>query len=245
MLKVFVIAVALFALAAGVSWYLQGPPASTDSEEKSAKASHEPRRVKTATPEIAPRSLPRNPVSPEAERMAAFAASLEKQQDSIKNREQHVVVREKQLDLIHEEIKRDQKKLDTVRKDVESELQLVQEKLDILEKRAAEGEKQRQKAEAQMEEVRQATLELGTVEAKNLKQMGGIYDRMDPEAAAQNILQMSEQGKMDTAVTILAAMRDRQAANILGELSKQDPTIAVQLFDRMRYLKTPAASAKR
>ena len=45
--------------------------------------------------------------------------------------------------------------------------------------------------------------------------MAGIYDKMDPEAAAQSIQQMAEKGKIDTAVTILANMRDRQAANLL------------------------------
>jgi hypothetical protein len=44
-------------------------------------------------------------------------------------------------------------------------------------------------------------------------------------------------------VTIVANMRDRQAANLLGELSKLDAGIAAQVFERMRYLKTPAKKA--
>jgi flagellar motility protein MotE (MotC chaperone) len=153
-------------------------------------------------------------------------------------------VREKQLDLIHDDIKKDQKKLDAVRKEVEGELQLVQEKLDLLEKRTGEGAKDREKTEAQLSELRQATLEVTDLESKNLKQVAGIYDKMDPEAAAQNIQQMTEKGSLDTAVTIVANMRDRQAANLLGELSKLDAGIAAQVFERMRYLKTPAKKAK-
>jgi flagellar motility protein MotE (MotC chaperone) len=246
MLKFFAIAVGLFSLAAGVSWYLQGqgqaPP--KDSEEKAAKAGDHPRGKGAIHEAVAPRPMPRTPVSPEAERITAFAATLEKQQESLKSREQHLAVREKQMDLIHDEIKKDQKKLDVVRKEIENELNLVQEKLDILEKRTGEGLKERQKAEAQLEEVRQATLEIGGLESKNLKQVAGIYDKMDPEAAAQSIQQMAEKGKIDTAVTILANMRDRQAANLLGELSKQDAGIAVELFDRMRFLKTPSNGKK-
>src|SRR5262249_43873090 len=133
MIKFFSIAVLLFSLAAGVSWYLQGqgqgPP--NEHEEKSTKAGAERNRGKAHSGEPAlPRTLPRTPVSPEAEKMTAFAANLEKQQESLKGREQQLAVREKQLDLIHQDIKKDQKKLDAVRKDIENELQLVQEKLD-------------------------------------------------------------------------------------------------------------------
>jgi flagellar motility protein MotE (MotC chaperone) len=246
MLKFFAIAVILFGLAAGVSWYLQGQGQgpTKDIEEKAAKAG-EHSRGKGISHELPPtRPLPRTPVSPEAERISAFAANLERQQESLKSREQHLAVREKQMDLIHDEIKKDQKKLDVVRKEIDNELHLVQEKLDVLEKRTGEGAKEREKTAAQLEEIRHATLELGGVESKNLRQVAGIYDKMDPEAAAQSIQQMAEQGKLDTAVTILAAMRDRQAANLLGELSKQDSNIAVQLFDRMRFLKTPGSANK-
>jgi flagellar motility protein MotE (MotC chaperone) len=245
LLKFFCIAVILFSLAAGVSWYLQGQGPATEHEEKPAKAAAEHSHGKAVASDApAPRPLPRTPVSPEAEKITAFAAHLEKQQESLKSREQQLTVREKQLDLIHEEIKKDQKKLDAVRKEVDSEMRLVQEKLETLEKQAGEGEKDRQKSAAQLEEIRQATLEVNGVESKNLKQVAGIYDKMDPEAAAQSIQQMTEKGMIDTAVTILSNMRERQAANLLGEISKQDSTIAVQLFDRMRFLKTPAKTSK-
>src|SRR5437588_13085514 len=114
MIKFFAIAVGLFSLAAGVSWYLQGQgqaPAK-ENEEKAAKAGDHPRGKGTIHETPPPRPLPRTPVSPEAERITAFAATLEKQQESLKGREQHLAVREKQMDMIHDEIKKDQKKLD-------------------------------------------------------------------------------------------------------------------------------------
>ncbi len=174
-----------------------------------------------------------------------MADTLQVQQESLRGREKHIADREKQLELIHEEIKQDQKKLDAVRKDIEAEMQLVQEKLELLEKRAGDSKDDRLKADAQLEDIRRTTLEINSVETKNLKQMANIYDKMDPEAAAQNLQQMTEKGKLDTAVAILANMRDRQAANVLGEISKQDPSVAVELFDRMRDMKAPVAAAKK
>src|SRR5947209_6137300 len=113
LIKFFAVAVGLFALAAGVSWYLQGQgqTPSKDGEDKAAKAGGDRPRGQATIHEVAvPRPLPRTPVTPEAERITTFAANLEKQQEWLKNREQHLAVREKQLDLIHEEIKKDQKK---------------------------------------------------------------------------------------------------------------------------------------
>jgi flagellar motility protein MotE (MotC chaperone) len=244
MIKFFSIAVVLFSVAAAASWYLQGQQSPPENEETPAKHTAERPHGKAAGHDApAPRLLARTSSSPDADRFTQLAATLQAQQEALKNREQHVVVREKQLDLIHEDIKKDQKKLDAVRKEVEEELQLVQEKLDLLEKRTGEGAKDREKTEAQLNELRQATLEVTDLESKNLKQVAGIYDKMDPEAAAQNIQQMTEKGGLDTAVTILANMRERQAANLLGELSKLDAGIAAQVFERMRYLKTPAKKA--
>ncbi len=247
MIKFLSVAVIMFSVAAGVSWYLQNqqPPLTTEGEEKAAKGPSEHARVKPAVADIAPpRPLLRPSGSPEAERLTRMADGLQVQEESLKNRQKALLDREKQLDLVHEEIKKDQKKIDSVRKEVESELQLVQEKLEVLERRASESRENIQRTNVTLEEAKSVSFELGGVEAKNLKQMANIYDKMDPEAAAQNILQMADKGKLDTAVAILANMRDRNAANILGEISKQNSDVAVQLFDRMRYLKAAGSEKK-
>jgi flagellar motility protein MotE (MotC chaperone) len=237
------IGVILFSLAAGTSWYLQYRQHQDDvpkvEDEKSAKA----KDAKTKDAAV-DRPLVRAPLSPDADRLTVMASTLQTQQQALKTREQQLTTREKQLDLIHDEIKKEHKKLESVRKQVDTEMQLVQEKIDLLERKSAEGEKDNQRHVAQVEEAKRVTLELNGMESKNLKQVAGIYDKMDADAAAQSIQQMVDKGKLDTAVTILACMRDRQAANLLGVISSQDATIATQLFDRMRYMKTTPSSPK-
>jgi flagellar motility protein MotE (MotC chaperone) len=233
--------VILFSLAAGVSWYLQfrqhqDADAVSSADDKGAK--NLAAKAKDGAPD---RPLVRPPLSPDADRMANMAATLQAQQDSLKTREQQLATREKQLDLIHDEIKGEHKKLDLVRKRIEAELLALQDKLESIERKSADGENDRQKAKADLEEVKRATLELNGVESKNLKQVAGMYDKMDPDAAALVIQQMVDKGNLDTAVTILTYMKDRQAANLLGLISKEDPSIATQLFERMRYMKTPGA----
>jgi flagellar motility protein MotE (MotC chaperone) len=247
MVKYLSIAVILFSLAASASWYLQNkqhtePELPKSAEEKTPKATVQTKANNTDATPIRP--LVRPPISGDADRLAQFSSTLQQQQEAIKAREQHVVTREKQMDLIHVEIKKEQKKLDGVRKEIQTELALVQEKLELLEKRSAETDKKRLQLTQASEELDGKKTEVNGLEATNVKKLAVIYDKMDPEAAAQGIEQMVEKGKLDMAVLILSNMGQRQAAGLLSEVSKQDPSIAVQLMDRMRYYKTTSISPK-
>ncbi len=240
------IGVILFSLAAGMSWYLQfrqhqDAEATSTTDEKSAKTGAGKSKDAKDAPD---RPFVRAPLSPDADRLTNMAATLQTQQEALKTREQLVITREKQFEVIHEEIKKEHKKLDIVRKQVETEMQLVQEKLDLLERKSAEGAKDRQKATAEIDEAKRVITELNGLENKNLKQVAGMYDKMDPESAATVIQQMVDKGQLDTAVTILAFMRDRQAATLLSAISRDEPAIATQLFNGMRHLKIPAGAPK-
>jgi len=264
LIKLLSFAVILFSAAAGGSWYLQFQKQQAEAKDApadAAKSAHgsaphgaathapkaEPAPTKTAAhkpeAEAAPRPLPRPATSIETDRITQMAASLQQQQVTLKKREDYLQNREKQIEIVHQEVIKEQKKLDGVRKEIQAELQLVSEKLELAEKRLAEGDKQKQKIEVQKEDVQNAVLQISAVENKNIKQLATIYDKMETEAASASIQQMVDQGKLDMAVSILSHMRDRQAAGLLGDIAKQDPDIAVRLFDRMRTVKTPAASA--
>jgi flagellar motility protein MotE (MotC chaperone) len=75
-------------------------------------------------------------------------------------------------------------------------------------------------------------------EKERIKQVASMYDSMEPASAAKILQTLSDSGNLDTAVKILASMRERQAARVLAELG--DPTLAAQLVDKLRGLKKPA-----
>ena len=244
----FAIAVFLFSAAAGGSWYLQYRPHTDEDapkagEEKSAKANPAHGKGNTAEKPVKG-SIVRPPVSPEADRLTRMTETLRQREDLLTKREQQLAVREKQVKMIHDEIENEHKKLAATRKEIDGELAAVNSQLELLEKKSASVDQDRQKADAQMEEVRRAIFDLNPVESKNLKQVAGLLDKMPPEASAQVVQQMVDKGKLDTAAAVLVSMRDRQAAGLLGEITKEDPGIAMQLFERIRYLKTGAASPK-
>lgn len=246
LIKFLSIAVILFSAAASASWYLQYKSVETDAPKTAdAKVPKANALIKTHTGEAMPaRPLTRPTVAADADRMAQFSSTLQQQQEALSNREQQVVMREKQLDLIHLGIKNEQKALDGIRKDIQFELQLVQEKLELLEKRAGDVDKKRLQITRESDELDGKKTEINGLEATNVKKLATIYDKMDPEAGAQGIEQMVERGKLDMAVIILSNMGQRQAAGLLGEVSKQDPGIAVQLLDRMRFYKTAQNTTK-
>ncbi len=244
------VAVLLFSLAAGASWYLQQRHAqeldqAKAGDDKAAKSvSHAPAAKGTATDALPGRAVSRPPASADPDRVAQAALTLQRQQESLKNREQFLETREKQMNLIHDDIKKEHKKLDIVRKEIQAELQLVQDKLELLEKKSSEVDTKRQQITQQVNEFDAKRIEVSGTEAANLKKLATIYDKMDPEAAAQGIEQMVEKGKIEMAVAILSNMNQRQAAGLLSEISKGDPGIAIQLLDRMRFLKTSLTSPK-
>lgn len=243
------IAVILFSVAAGGSWYLQyaqhgeEEPGKVADEKANAKAKASPNKSE-AGDKSGNRALPRPAASPELEKIAKTAATLQQQQEALKARENQLVLREKQLDTIHDEIKKEHKKLDAVRKEIEGELQVVQEKLELLEKRSGSVDKARKEADAKIDEFEQKLTKIKPAEIKNTRQAATIHERMEPEAAALSIQQMVEKGEMDFAVGILANMRERQAAALLSELAKQESGTSAQLMTRLRYYKTMENSQK-
>jgi flagellar motility protein MotE (MotC chaperone) len=147
------------------------------------------------------------------------------------------------MDILHDNIKKEQKKLEITRKEIQAELVLVQEKLDQLEKRTADSEKDRRAVDVQKKDLERSVLEMDSQEWINLKQQIKTIEKMDPEAASMVLVQMVDSGKLDTAVKILSQMRDRQAAAIFAEIAKQDTKLPAQLFERMLTLKTPQVAA--
>jgi flagellar motility protein MotE (MotC chaperone) len=179
----------------------------------------------------------------DSERLTHLAAALQQQQETIKTREKEIGVREKQMDILHDNIKKEQKKLEITRKEIQAELVQVQEKLDQLERRTADSEKDRRAVDVQKKDLERNILEMDSQEWTNLKQQIKTIEKMDPEAASIVLVQMVDSGKLDTAAKILSQMRDRQAAAIFAEIAKQDTKLPAQLFERLLSLKTPQVAA--
>lgn len=144
---------------------------------------------------------------------------------AVREREDRLERRQAQIDLILRDLQSEREAVDALVRQVTSEAQAAAVRV---------GE-----AESKIAAAPKAPAGPDPAERKNIEQLARLYDNMAPESAAPIIKQMADSGRMDTAVRILAQMRDRQAAQLLAALS--DPSLAAQLTEKVRQLKRAAA----
>ena len=88
-------------------------------------------------------------------------------------------------------------------------------------------------------ELEKKKVDFDAAERKNIERIAGLLDAMAPESAAATLKQMADSGKLEVAAKVLVLMKDRNAARALAELS--DPSLAAQLLDKIRLLKSATA----
>ena len=245
LIAVALVGVVLFSASAGVSWYLkQEQEKIAESAEVPAgvtlKPGKEIRPFAAPTPEAkpggtAPRPAIRPPHNPQAEGVAQMASNLRNQTEAVQNRERQLAIRQKNMDVIYQDLSKERQTITDLQKQVNEEMKALMNKLASLEQKATEVDQQHSKMVEKVQEIKKNISEFDNVEQNRIKQMAAIYDTMEPESAAEILMHMVDSGKLDTAVKILATMRERQAARILSQV--QDRTVAVELLDRLKGLK--------
>jgi flagellar motility protein MotE (MotC chaperone) len=239
----------LFGVAAGASWYLQSQqtkdhePTPVADDKKSKKTGGDLLPKQSVGEGALPKPLIRATPSPDTERLSQFAASLQNQQEALKLREQQVGVREKQMDIIHDEIKKEQKRLDGVKKKIDEEMAALVQMLEKVEKSAADGRDVTKSLAAEKTYLQQTTIGIEDLEWQNLKNQSKTFEKMDPEAAASFVTNLVDKGNMDTAAKILSMISNRKAAEIFKEINTQDPKLPPILIERILLIKSPTVQA--
>jgi len=240
----------MFGGSAGVSWYLRnlkdGKPTNAGGTNASPALQAErltPSDVSANGSSTASAPNPLRPVTPppfnpEADGTIQLAANLSRQMEAVRAREQHLNVRQKQLELIQQDTRSERVVLDGLRRQVADEAAALEKSMAVIEQRFQDLQQQREQAKEHLSSIRKQTTEFDQLEAERIRQLATMVEGMPPENAARLIQHMADSGSLDTAVKILAAMKERSAAKVLSEI--QDPSIATQLFDRVRGLKKPA-----
>jgi flagellar motility protein MotE (MotC chaperone) len=252
-----VTAVVLFSASAGVSWYLRQMQASKGDAEHGKATEPESTHGKHAAP-AAPTSPLREPVArttpspslqpavrppynPEAEGAVQIATSLKERLDAVHAREEQLNSRQQNLELIFQDLRSERTGIDDKRRQVTNLLKAVEEKMAELDRKAGELEQKRQETTKEAKQLKKSVSEYKDQEKERIKQVASMYDTMEPASAAKILQTLADSGNLDTAVKILASMRERQAAKVLSELG--DPSLAAQLVDKLRGLKKPGQTA--
>lgn len=223
LLQLGMVAILLFSVSAALSiWLYQSRHPDTDTSP-SSKSEKPDRKVKE--PERRPDKEPETKAPAKTE-VLPMSVTDSANAIALRDREARLERRAAQIDLILRDLQTEREAVDALIKQVGLELKISN---------ARSGE-----AEPKTPELEKKKAEIEATEKKNIERIASMYDSMAPESAAPILRQMADSGRLDTVVRILASMKERQAARILGELG--DTTLAGQIVDRMRMLKLPGGS---
>jgi flagellar motility protein MotE (MotC chaperone) len=215
-LQLALVAVFLFSVSAALSLWLNQPKPTTEAKDEKPKkgatddhaAEKDKDKEKSALPKVSP-ALGGHDTSPAAATLA------------VREREDRLERRQAQMAMVMRDLESEQAAYDALVRRVTDEAKAAAT-------RAAEP------PPLAVVPKKETTLD-ALAEKKNIEQLARLYDAMTPEAAAPILRQMADSGKIDTAVRILASMKDRQAAQVLGAFG--DTELAVQVTERVRLLK--------
>lgn len=244
LLIVGLIAIVLFAASAATSLYLRQ---SSNSPEESPTAKKTSSGTSAAedtqgTPSASPvKPAVRPPFNPQSDTTVQIAANLNKQTETLRARELALATRQKTLDLAYQDIRNERLVVDELRKKLTLELSAIEAKTTVVENKVGEMEKERLRLSKEGRDLSDQRTVFEKGEQEQIKHMAGIYDAMAPASAAKLLEQMSNSGKLDTAVKVLAAMKERQAAKVIAEAT--DAAISGQWMEKLKNLRQPAPPA--
>lgn len=189
-----------------------------------------------AVSESAPtRAAVRPAYNPGAEEIARMTNELRTRLAAVREREEQMTARKKQVELVQEDMRGERAALDELRAQVKSEVEALNDAVQNVEKQHGTLEAERQKISKNTQEMEGRVLQLQKEETANLKKMSGMYNSMSPESAARILQNLADTGKMDTAVKVLGMMQERKAAEVLTQLS--DSGLAAQLVEKLKGLR--------
>lgn len=172
--------------------------------------------------------------TPGAEETEVLARQLADRRATLDRREELLSERTLALDLILEDFRSEQEIVSKLRKSVDTEIDLATK--DLAEQaRLLDTTKGGNKGKGNV------AVADNIDEQASLKKVAMMYDAMAADAAAKIFIRLSQDNLSDTAVRLLAVMKDRQAAKVLAEIANQEPDLAAQLTEKLRKAKTQNA----
>jgi flagellar motility protein MotE (MotC chaperone) len=254
LLTISVTALILFGASASVSWWLHKDNPSTQEpapthDETASSGLDIPGKTRAALPGAKgaepslQRAAVRTPYSPAAEEAVQLANGLRDRLAAVRERENQLAAREKQLEMVFEDIKGERSSVDALRQQLSDELKAADDKIGAIEQKRADVEEQGKAVTTKVKEMEGRLVQVQQLENGNVQKMAEMINTMAPESAAKILQQLADTGKIETAVKLLSCMKERQAAKVLAELS--EPGLAAQLLEKLKDLKRVAPIGKK
>lgn len=213
----------------------------------------------------------RPPYAPEGDEAGALINLLRQRSRIASETEKQLAERQEAMQLIFEDLRSEQARTLKIRQRLALELKESQHAIDmallgIETDRAAMQRELSQAKQASDDAVRAAIAERDSLQKQltdakspnkndgsgaidpgapednaNLKKMAAVFDGMPAENVAKVFEQLVKNKRINAVVSLINAMKDRNAAKVLGVISDTNPELAADLTDRVKRLKESTA----
>jgi hypothetical protein len=243
------LALALFGLmmfgaaAGGTWWFMNQDAAAEEPTDPVAAAELPPAVVEPAQAEAAdqpttdglPVAVRARPMS--IEELLRYGIGLKEREEMLKQREGGMERQQMQIKLALTDLRGEQQEIDSLRSQIQQQLEAADQILLRIQKAREDIAQQQAQAQEQMKQFESTQIQMDEQERENIKQLSTWLKSMEPEKAAEVVREMSNDGRLEDCVKILAHLEDRDVAKILSALN--DAALVDQLISRFQDLKRP------
>lgn len=177
------------------------------------------------------------------EELLRFGMGLNEREEALKQRENGMQRQELQLKLALADLKGEQEEIEGLRTQVQQQLGAADGYLRKIQKARDDLVHDRQQDETRLKKIEATQIRIEDSQKDNIKQLSTWIQSMEPAKSADVIREMTNGGKMDTAVMILSQLEDRDVAKVLSELN--DSQLVTQLISKRLDLKQEKRTASR
>lgn len=257
LIKMLAFGLVIFAIAAGGSWFARMQQHSTQvaagdhaAEPAADSIPGEPDTHADGTPATpaqhgatADDELPVvvRPRMLTPEDILRNAMSLRATEEKLALREQAAQQEKERLILVQADLQDEQHAIESLASDIKEQIDAANQLLARILEEKSRWDSERIRNEEELKKFEDAQTKMNAAEEQNIKQLSTWIQGMDSEAAASFITELSNNGKMDVAVQLLANFEEREASKILAALN--NPKLMAELADKFRTLQRPTRTA--
>lgn len=226
--------VILFAGSAGVSWYLVNKSVEDDTDEVASvegdPTSAFPKPIEDADKsEIMPVAMrPDTPVTVEA--VTKLAASIMKKEQAVFDKQKYLQKEEKRLNLLFEDLKREQEELTAFGQKIDAKILLARETTELL-KQENQTLTEQTKVLSSLERKHNKTSSdvVDDEVAARVDIVKGWFQKLEAESSAKLLKEFADRGDLEFAGRLLDSLDERQIAKILDAMN--DSALVAQIMD--------------
>ncbi len=175
------------------------------------------------------------PVSPEE--IYRYGVIFQKREEGIRQREEALEKERLRMKLVFEDVRTEQRELEGMEEQIRGKIAEAGQLLQKIGQKQQDLTREQEQAKKELDQFKENQTEYQTAELENIKQLSKWFQAMQPDKAAEYLKELSNDGRMDTAVQILGNFEEREASKILSALD--DAALVVQLAEKFKGLKRP------